>query len=382
MRPSLFPPAKLVPTEPGEVRRNHFNAIRLAMAMAVIWSHCFALYWGTEENEPVSLLLGGLYNAGSVGVRVFFIISGFLIAQSWIASRSRADYFAKRVKRIYPGFIVATAVCTFIVVPAYASAGWSLVTPGAVVQWAWHALTLHGEVPGADAFAGNPGQAVNGALWSIRYEAWCYVGVAVLGIAGLIRRPWTVLAVLLGVIAGKALLDIAGKQPGGGIIEAVFGWPYAWFSLAPCFLIGLLAQVYGKAIPRSPLLLAGLLAALIAAAQAGAGAGPQGRVAFDILFPFAAAYAVFYLAYSRAVNLPDAARFGDFSYGAYLYGFPIQQMVKASLGLPFAVYVVACLALSLMAGVASWNLVEQWFVRPRPPRPRRPAVAVGGMEPA
>ncbi|HUD30534.1 MAG TPA: acyltransferase [Novosphingobium sp.] len=376
-RPSA-PSPTLVPVDPAEARRNHFNAIRLAMAMAVIWSHCFALYWGTEENEPVSLLLGGLYNAGSVGVRVFFVISGFLIAQSWLASRSRADYFAKRVKRIYPGFIVATAVCTFVVVPAYASAGWALVTPRAVVEWAWHAVTLHGVIPGADAFADNPGQAVNGALWSIRYEAWCYVGVAVLGILGLMRRPWTVVAVMLGVLAGKAVLDLLGKQPGGGIIEAVFGWPYAWFSLAPCFLVGMLAQFYGRSIPRSGLLMALLAGTLVGTALWGAGS----RIAFDILFPFATAYGVFYVAYSRAVNLPDAARFGDFSYGAYLYGFPIQQMVKASFDLSFPVYVATCLVLSLLAGVASWNLVEHWFVRKPRPRAPRGLAAIPGMSPA
>jgi peptidoglycan/LPS O-acetylase OafA/YrhL len=369
------PSPSLIPADAADARRNHFNAIRLAMAMAVIWSHCFALYWGTEADEPVSLLLAGLYNAGSVGVRVFFIISGFLIAQSYLASRSNPDYFAKRVKRIFPGFIAATAVCTFVVVPLYASAGWGLVTPQAIVQWAWHAVTLHGEIPGADAFAGNPGQTVNGALWSIRYEAWCYVGVAVLGIAGLMRKPWVVVAVLAGVLAGKAGLDLLGKQPGGGTIEAVFGWPYAWFSLAPCFLIGMVVQFYGRVILRSAVLLAVLLVALVASAHPGEGQGTQARIAFDLLFPFAAAYAVFYLAYSRKVTMPDAARFGDFSYGAYLYGFPIQQMVKASFDLSFPAYVVTCLVLSLLGGVASWNLVEQWFVRK--PRPRK----AGGMAP-
>lgn len=362
----------LVPKDAVDVRRNHFNAIRLAMALAVIWSHCFALYLGSEDTEPVSVLFAGFCNAGNLGVRVFFIISGFLIAQSYLARRSDADFFRRRIRRIYPGFIVATALCWFVVVPIYASAGWSLITPRLVLDWAWHALTLQGTIPGADAFAGNPSQAVNGALWSIRYEAWCYVGLAALGMAGVLRRPHLVLALMLAVMAGKALLDLTGKQPGGGVIEAVFGWPYAWFSLAPCFLAGVLVRLYGTAVPRSGALLAAAVVALVAAAQLGAGS----RIVFDLVFPVSVAYVTFHLAFSAA-SIPDAARFGDFSYGAYLYGFPIQQMVRASVPLPFAAYVAACLVLSLLAGVASWHLVEKRFTgkpRVRAWRTRAPAM--------
>lgn len=377
MIPTAASSLVLVPADPAEARINHFNGIRLTMALAVIWSHSFALYLGSEAREPVSFLFAGFHNAGSLAVRVFFIVSGFLIAQSWHASRSPADYFAKRARRIYPGFIAATALCSLVVVPLYATAGFGLVTPHAVLDWAWRAITLDGRIPGADAFAGNPNPAVNGALWSIKFEAWCYVGLAVLGLLGLLRRPWMVLAAMLGAIAGKGLLDIVGKQPGGGLVEAVFGWPYAWLSLAPCFLGGVLVWFCGALVPRSAWLLALLLGALVASAQFGEGS----RIAFDILFPFAITYAVFYVAYSR-IRLPDAARFGDFSYGVYLYGFPIQQMLKASIHLPFAAYVVTCLALSLLAGVASWNLVEKWFVGKPKPRALRERAPAPGMQPA
>ncbi|MEE4451169.1 acyltransferase [Novosphingobium resinovorum] len=363
----------LVPADPAGMRRNHFNAIRLAMAMAVIWSHSFAIHRGSEDTEPVSLLLGGFYNAGSVGVRVFFIVSGFLIARSWLASPQAAGYFAKRARRIYPGFIVATAICAFVVVPLHATAGWTLVSPAAVLDWSWRALTLHGGVPGADAFGG---QAVNGALWSIRYEAWCYVGVAVAGGLGLMRRPGLLVAATLGVMVGKAMLDVMGKQPGGGLVEAVFGWPYAWFSLAPCFLMGMLAQCYGRFVPRSMAGLCVLLAGLVATTQLGGGS----RIAFDLLFPLAATYAVLFAAFSP-VRLPDAARFGDFSYGAYLYGFPIQQMLKWGLALSFPVYVLASFGFSLLAGAASWVLVEQWFVR-RPVRAARAVAPPPELQPA
>lgn len=75
------------------------------------------------------------------------------------------------------------------------------------------------------------------------------------------------------------------------------------------------------------------------------------------------------MAFSGRLRLHDISRRGDFSYGTYLYGFPIQQIVMALWGasLPFALYVPATMLLALMAGVLSWHLVEQWFL----PRSRR-----------
>src|SRR6185295_19514916 len=89
-------------------RRNNFDAIRLAMALLVVWSHSFALYLGSEKTEPLSLLLNGAYNSGNIGVMVFFIISGFLVTQSFVTSKSLTRFMARRIRRIYPGYLVAT----------------------------------------------------------------------------------------------------------------------------------------------------------------------------------------------------------------------------------------------------------------------------------
>src|SRR5262245_27727188 len=102
-------------------RTNNFDAIRLAMALLVVWSHSFALYYGSEKNEPISLLLSGAYNAGNIGVMVFFIVSGFLIPQSFSRSGSLTNYLARRARRIYPGYLVATSLCAFAVIPLFST---------------------------------------------------------------------------------------------------------------------------------------------------------------------------------------------------------------------------------------------------------------------
>src|SRR4051794_23283701 len=109
---------KLIPLrETSAPERNNFDAIRLSMALLVVWSHSFGIHLGSEDTEWISRLLNGRYNAGNIGVMAFFVISGFLIMQSWERSRSARSYFEKRVRRIYPGYLVATTICAFLVAP-------------------------------------------------------------------------------------------------------------------------------------------------------------------------------------------------------------------------------------------------------------------------
>ena len=91
------------------------------------------------------------------------------------------------------------------------------------------------------------------------------------------------------------------------------------------------------------------------------------KILADFLVAPTIAYFVFYVAFSAHLPLHRAAAFGDFSYGAYLYAYPIQQMLQASIG-PFIglpEFMALAMFLSLLAGVLSWHLVEKHFMRRR-----------------
>jgi peptidoglycan/LPS O-acetylase OafA/YrhL len=344
----------------------------------VVWSHAFALYFGTERSEPIAMALNGRTNAGELAVRLFFVISGYLIVRSALSSASVADFLSKRIRRVYPGFLASTAICTFVVVPLFATSGFALITPAAVWNWAWRGLLLQEVIPGADAFSGNPLQAVNGALWSVRYEFWFYLCVAAMSFARLLPRKELILGLLAISIAAKAGLDLMERKPGGGALEVVIGWPYAWFTMGPYFLAGMAAHFYGPLLRRSRALLLVMLVALLGAAQFDGSA----RIIFDMLCPFVLTYALFQAAYPGSERLAGIRRLGDVSYGIYLYGFPIQQMILATFHPSFAIYVIGCLACSMVAGWLSWNLVESRFIR-RGSAPSRVTVARPlGMYPA
>jgi len=330
---------------------NNFDAIRIAMAFLVVWSHSFALYFGTESRELISRLTHGSVNAGNVAVDVFFVISGFLITKSFERSRSWWTYLKKRVARIYPAYLVATSLCAFVLLPLYAGIRYS---PRAIVNTIGLNLMLRNWFVSPDPFIHNHIHALNGSLWSIPIEFWCYIGVLAFG---LLRLSRLFLAATFGVIVGAHVWTVGtGKVWGGGILALVVGWPNIWFQMAPFFIAGMLCYLYRDRIPRSGWVAAG------------------GLLFFTILswtlplvgqavLPAALAYAVLHWAFAPRV-LP-AARFGDFSYGSYLYAFPIQQLLLSLTTFRFTAFVATSMALTLCAGVMSWFVVERWFHRTR-----------------
>jgi peptidoglycan/LPS O-acetylase OafA/YrhL len=352
----------LIPADRDGFYANNFDMIRLAMALLVMWSHCWALYSNEEHLEPLARATNGFYSAGNIGVWVFFIISGFLITGSLEKSRSLRSYFGKRIRRIYPGYIVATSICAFIITPIFAPPGFSL-TAGEVMKTLGLNLLLDNHFPVFALFADNPMATVNGSLWSIKFEFLCYVGTSLLCLVALWQRRWATLAVYIVIVAIWCWLDLTGRKPGENkIIFAIIGWPYRWFLILPNFLAGALAYLHRDRLLRSTPLLAGALIACLAVLNIG-GAAPWGIIAGHILVPPTMAYLVLWTAYHPRIPGRNIARYGDFSYGTYLYAFIIQQMLVATTTLPFWLFVIVSMALALLAGAASWYLVERHFLR-------------------
>jgi peptidoglycan/LPS O-acetylase OafA/YrhL len=85
-------------------------------------------------------------------------------------------------------------------------------------------------------------------------------------------------------------------------------------------------------------------------------------VSSQLVFPLTLAYSTFYFAFTDRIKLRYAAAKGDFSYGTYLFAYPIQQMLISPFIFPFPLIVLLSIVLSLGAGFLSWHLVEKWFL--------------------
>lgn len=355
----------LVPIDGTALRANNFDALRLLFAVLVVWSHSFALWSNSESSEWLSVLMAGQYNSGHVAVLGFFAISGFLITASWQKRKSALQFLKSRVTRIHPGYLVAITLCSLVVVPWYSDRSFGTISPREVGGLLSNLLLENFIIP-SNAFGGGP---VNGSLWSIRYEFWCYLGVMALGLMGSMR--WRVMypAVAIAVIAVRIFLDLTGRHPNSGILSPFIGYAYLWFDVLPPFMLGGCAYLYRDRIPRSGAALSVMLALVVAAAHL-----PIDQVYRDSLthtvFPPAFCYALFYVAFDARIPKFETSKFGDMSYGTYLYAFPIQQMLATSLRgkISFAAYIALAIMFSLAAGWASWHVIEKRFHKPRPHR--------------
>lgn len=187
---------------------------------------------------------------------------------------------------------------------------------------------------------GNP-EVINGSLWTLFYEAFCYGLAAGLGIFGVLRRrPWVVL-VLIAVLWVSTVSAAAGFNPLGSTYMLRFGF---------VFLLGTAGLLFADRIPINAVLALGSLAVLVTSMLLFHEYRVVGAPAF--------AYLCLYL----MVRLPVVwePRW-DLSYGLYVWHWPIAQTLVALeipefTHLPFIV-----LTLALTAGVSalSWNFVEK-----------------------
>lgn len=341
---------------PWDQRENNLDFLRLALSVLVIFSHSYPLGTGSETMEPVSRWTHGQMTAGAISVDLFFIMSGFLITASAIRSKGLKDYVKKRVTRIYPGFFVAALLgITVVARIGHASllSGWHRVG-----DFLLQTLRLR-EFTYSNVFLNNPyPHAINGSMWSIQYEFWCYLGIAALLVTGMLRRRALPGLLLLFSVALSVAFLVKGWILGGKFLGVLLGSPQLWARLLPYYLAGTVFYLYRDTIRYSHLMAVLSVGLLVAACFF--------PIGWALLFPFTGAYLVFYLAFAAWLPLQRVGRFGDFSYGTYLYAYPIQQILMQWTGHTVSPWVLFLQAapLTLLAAVLSWYGVERHFLRP------------------
>ena len=332
---------------PAPQRANNFDAVRLAAALSVVFSHSFLIAEGSEANEPFVWITGNQSILGLVGVFVFFVISGYLVTESYCRHPAAGRFAVRRMLRIYPGLLVNVLVCAFLIGPLVSTLplGAYLVSPE-LRQFLVNTLTLDPgplHLPGV-LFADNSvGLLVNGSLWTLRYEVMMYLMILAA------RRGASAAPVerdhpgrgrhRRGLFRARA--DAMGRYRRMGLVcrvlrrrawcsrflrdRLVFDWRYALLALA-----GLVAFVW------------------------------LGRLI--MLFPLAGAYLVIYLARRHDPWLDYSKYAGDLSYGLYIYGWPAEQLVMYLSGGRAQWWQVffGSLAIALPAAWLSWHGVEKW----------------------
>jgi peptidoglycan/LPS O-acetylase OafA/YrhL len=335
---SILPDAPRI-ADRAHGRDNHFNLIRMIAASGVLVSHAYPIALGPEAVQPLKPLLGE--TLGTVCVYVFFAISGFFIAKSFDRSQSRRRFLEARALRLFPALIVVLVLTVLV-------AGLFLTKAPAAVFWAdvpiylirnLTLVSLDYDLPGV--FEDTPyGPPINGSLWTLFHEVVCYAGVFLAGMLGLLRAP------RLFAVAFVPVLVACFAIPALPVHPKIL----ALASLALPFAIGTAFYVWRTHVP----LHWGLAIGLVGLAWLAIG-----TPAFRPLFVLSLSYGVFWLGLGRAPALLAYNRLGDYSYGVYIYAFPLQQLA-ASMGAQTPLEnMVAAFPATLVCAVLSWHLVEK-----------------------
>jgi peptidoglycan/LPS O-acetylase OafA/YrhL len=346
----------------GRSRNNNFDFLRLALALTVLISHCYPLTQGNNDREPLSRLTGGNEDLGRVAVAGFFILSGFLIANSWAGSRGLVDFLRRRALRIYPGFIAAVLFTSFVIGPFAMSEGFPV---GLVIKRVLRGIVTVNDpwLPGIFMHNPMPGWP-NGSLWTIWFELVCYLMIAALGVLGLICKPRVVLGCFLFAFVLFMTADVVSTKPPNhwaAPIGSLFVKKMEWFKgprLFLFFLAGSCFWAFRDRIPKSNALAVLCIAGLIAASLAG-------RFALHAALPVLGVYLLLWIAFNDSIPLHRFGKYGDFSYGLYLYAFPVTQSLVCLTHARFPPSVLALfvLAVTVPLAIASWFLIERPFLR-------------------
>ena len=327
-------------------RKNNFNIIRFVAAMMVILGHMCHLM-----GVNVNLFLGQAVS--TIGVKIFFLISGYLIAKSYLNDSNILRYGIKRFFRIIPGLIGVVLFSVFIVGP--------LFTRLPLKEYFFHvttrnylkniALYIQYFLPGV--FENNiyP-NAVNGSLWTLPVEVSMYILLPIVfcvfskfdraKISFVIALILEGISITLGVVKPDAYYVIYATD----IVSAL--------SIAPYFFLG--ASFISEDV-RKKLNLQLAVGVLCIVEMLGINATMT-----EILVFITLPYFIFSFAFAELPKFEKCFSKNDFSYGLYLYGFVVQQMLTPTLtkiNLGLNIQFIICAMVTLVFAILSWFIIEK-----------------------
>lgn len=329
-------------------RQNNLNLVRLIAAMLVLYGHSF-VFLGLEHPKFL-----GWVTLGPLGVYIFFTISGYLIVESWCHDPHLGRFFMRRILRILPGLIVCILLTIFVLGPVITTV--SLSEYFSSVQ-TWHylrniVLYINYSLPGVFEANRLP-NAVNGSLWSLPVEFTMYIIVAGIGFVSKNRWVW------LGIAIASALGTVFWAQRTTEVL-VVYGFDLRQvFICGTYFWCGVVFNVFN--VKRMFSITSVVLAMVLMLCFT---SNNQWLVSSSwALLPFV----VLSFGLSNSPLISKLTYSGDYSYGIYIYAFPIQQLVVMLYpDMAITTYLVTCTTITFLLAIASWHLVEQRALRLKP----------------
>lgn len=328
-------------------RDNNLNLIRFIAASAVLVSHAWPIALGPDAIQPLSGVTG--HALGSIAVYIFFAISGFLIAASFERRSSLRAFLLARTLRLFPGLLVSLLLVALIMGPVVTELPLSqyLSHPDVMAFLVRNTTLVFPQYTLPGVFQGNPYPMVEGSIWTLIHEVLCYCLVFFIGVLGLLRRQRAMVGVLLLYATIWVLPELVEVKVHPRLMAAR--------QLSLPFMIGVAFWVWRDRLVLSmPLAIALVLAASILR---------SGVLAYPV-FVLAVSYVTFWIAYVPRGGLRHYNRIGDYSYGLYIYAFPIQGLAVWLVGPQEPLTNIAIsFPVSLVLAILSWHFIEEPALR-------------------
>lgn len=331
-----------VTTSPRTIRENNFDLLRLLLAFTVFLGHCYALT-GSSALRFIDYVLNS-----ERAIQGFFVISGFLIFMSYEKSRSIVEYYKKRVRRLYPAY--AFAIIYFLIAfslistERFANYFTSIKLYKYLIDNLLFLNFLQPSLPGV--FQDHINSAVNGALWTLKIEVMFYVSVPF--IVFLLRRfdkrivfaaIYILSCLYLYCFRNIYISEILARQLPGQLSYFCAG--------GMCYYYSEYFQKYSSQLIL--MAIAGYIAHYF--------------INMFYLLPIIMSIIVIYFAISF-YYLGNFGKYGDVSYGVYIYHFPIIQLL-IWFGIfkynPFIGVIIAAIILILLS-LFSWHFIEKKYL--------------------
>ncbi len=332
---------------------NSFSVLRFMLAMAVLVSHTIFLATGQHTAEPLVGLTG--YSLGQYAVQGFFILSGILVTQSLMSRRDLMDYVRARALRVFPALFVCVLVTAFVAGPAFSFFG----LPGyflsaAVPNYVFQTLSLStGSAMLPGVFALNPvGGAINQSLWTLKYEVACYLMLGGLAaIAWRLKANRTVTGIALAVWAALMLMVRPSLSHAASFPELLTYFSLFFGTGVAAYLLRDYVRIAWQPLP---VLAGGFVLA-------------WGTDLAEIMSAIFLGYGLLWLATERFGGLRAFTNRHDYSYGVYIYSFPVTQAVlQVWPGVNIVSLLAATIAITMILAFLSWELIERpalWLAR-------------------
>jgi peptidoglycan/LPS O-acetylase OafA/YrhL len=337
-------------------RQNNFDFLRILFA-TLVFIHHLCLLTGSKAFDP---LFQFIHPFSSQSVAGFFIVSGFLIFMSYENSKTLKDYIEKRVRRIVPAYCFVIVFMAIIGI-FLSSLSWpQYITSPGLFKYLLANLTflnfLHPSLPGV--FDKNPlNSSVNGSLWTIKIEVMFYVVVPLIAIA--LRKFDKLLVISIIYVlsfAYKEGMSLLADQTGQRFFtELGLQLPgQLSFFMSGCLIyyyLGVFRDKYKYfLIPSTTIMIINEFT--------------QSRfLPVNFLVPISLATIVISIALFTP-PLKVFSKYGDFSYGAYIYHYPIIQ-ICISLGIfqvsNYFTFLII-LILLMLTSYCSWHFLEKPFL--------------------